>query len=834
MGTLQSHVRTLTSETVTHKIYLLTILCSLSLAESTTLADFLYQRLSKFRVGGERNIFHKEHDENKPRTSLTAAGASPVRVLVYPDQHNHEEAVEQDLTEDDSDVNNKKSPMTLQNVQESSVHFSTEPQSYVPKVQQNNTAVQYEPSDSSSTFNLNNFLREKAPKIEDLYIVQLAKNILEFKRAKFEEFKDFIEFKAHRWENIISSKKSKIEKFFANTDLSDMFDINNVRQFKDAKIEDLVELIKLKKLKIEELVALNQLLELKQSKIQEFKNLLDYKKSKLQELSNNVIAQYKDHLNDLPEVIQPEYIKDVSPTQTYQGVDNHPRNKGKGIRAERESTPINVAVHASKVFGTQEFFEDFRKARGQPPTTSYSENSAPVSDPSPQPTSSLPTSPSLPPPSVPPSPPTLIRYTAVPTPSEPISSNVFTAGGARINREIQPEDMVIVKINSEANDGEVTMLKQVSLEEQDNDLEDYIEDVFQERLDTLTSDTVAQFGQEWDVMEEYIDLNVAPTSVHVVDTNMMVTNDLPSEDRGEDIIYDDSGLVSTGQERFGQQWDVMEDYVDADPMSEFDGEESYQVYSQDDYVPVDENQILSLDAEISSQEENPYYNHQNPMVHEHLIQDYDYSGYIPTINAEYVNYGNNYEDNIGYEPSSLPIISNNLDLNHLDKDDTQHQDTQSRKQLSDILSEDIPGETSTRPSASESKEKDIETVTNASVSTLEENEEAEETTTVLSSTTPDTTTATDEPSTHLPEIAPEGVLISEDLTLPPGLEALNLVTEKIEAPSEKALHLPDAEPLVSKNVEDEFFVLPAGHGLRFKFKIRDLDYYNPVFGFQSK
>ena len=188
-----------------------------------------------------------------------------------------------------------------------------------------------EPSESS-TFDLNNFLREKTPKIEDLYIVQLAKNILDFKKAKFEELKDFIEFKAHRWENIISNKKSKIENFFANTDLSDMFDINNVRHFKDAKIEDLVELIKLKKLKIEELVALNHLLELKQSKIQEFKNLLDYKKSKVQELSDNVIAQYKDHLKDLPEVIQPEYIKDVSSTQTYQSVDNHPRNKGKDIR----------------------------------------------------------------------------------------------------------------------------------------------------------------------------------------------------------------------------------------------------------------------------------------------------------------------------------------------------------------------------------------------------------------------------------------------------------------------------------------------------------------------
>ena len=194
-----------------------------------------------------------------------------------------------------------------------------------------------EPSESNA------FDLSKLPKIEDLYVVQLAKNILNFKKAKFEELKDFIEFKAHRWENIISSKKSKIENFFANNDISDIFDINNVRQFKDAKIEDLVELIKLKKLKIEELVELNQLLELKQSKIQEFKNLLDYKKSKVQELSNNVIAQYRDHIKDLPEVIQPEYIKDDSSSQPYQAnevkvipshsyQDNHPRNKGNGIR----------------------------------------------------------------------------------------------------------------------------------------------------------------------------------------------------------------------------------------------------------------------------------------------------------------------------------------------------------------------------------------------------------------------------------------------------------------------------------------------------------------------
>merc|ERR1719242_2087569 len=119
---------------------------------------------------------------------------------------------------------------------------------------------------------------------------------------------------------------------------------------------------------------------------------------------------------------------------------------------------------------------------------------------------------------------------------------------------------------------------------------------------------------------------------------MMVTNDLTDE-RNEEVVYEDSGLVNAGQERFGQQWDIMEDYVDEnrnyeDSVSEYGdydetlrSDEGYQVYSQDDYGPVDENQILSLNAEINSQEENPYYSHHNPMVHEHL-QDYDYSGYI--------------------------------------------------------------------------------------------------------------------------------------------------------------------------------------------------------------
>ena len=205
-------------------------------------------------------------------------------------------------------------------------------------------------------------------------------------------------------------------------------------------------------------------------------------------------------------------------------------------------------------------------------------------------------------------------------------------------------------------------------------------------------------------MEEYIDLNVAPTSVQVVDTNMMVANEYPNERNG-DSMNEDGELASAGQERFGQQWDVMGDYLDyEDSLPEYDetlrSDEGYPVYSQDEYNPVDENQILSLNAEISSQEENPYYNHHNPMVHEHLIQDYDYSGYIPDINAEYVDlYGSNYENNLGYEPASLPTVPNDVDLNHLDKDDIQHGDTQSRNQQSEILSDETALGTSTSSSA---------------------------------------------------------------------------------------------------------------------------------------
>ena len=81
---------------------------------------------------------------------------------------------------------------------------------------------------SNNKFDLKNFIKEQKSKLEDLYIVQLAKNIINFKKAKFEELKNFLEYKANRWENIITNEKSKIEEYLANTDI---FDINNVKNF---------------------------------------------------------------------------------------------------------------------------------------------------------------------------------------------------------------------------------------------------------------------------------------------------------------------------------------------------------------------------------------------------------------------------------------------------------------------------------------------------------------------------------------------------------------------------------------------------------------------------
>ena len=177
--------------------------------------------------------------------------------------------------------------MKLHKVLGSSIHLSSEPVTYVPKVE-NFSVPQYEPQ-TAPHFNL-----------EDLYIVQLAKNIINFKKAKFNEIKEFLEQKAQRWETIILNEKSKLDDYLRNN--NEIFDIGGAQKFKEDKLEDLIELIKLKKLKVEELVALNKLVELKQTKLQEVKNIINLKKSKVEELLANTITQPYQENSILPNI----------------------------------------------------------------------------------------------------------------------------------------------------------------------------------------------------------------------------------------------------------------------------------------------------------------------------------------------------------------------------------------------------------------------------------------------------------------------------------------------------------------------------------------------------
>merc|ERR1712079_611837 len=104
--------------------------------ESTTLADVLYQRLSKYRIGGGKNIFLEVFNQqlnkenvNRPRAEPTA---NPVRVLANPDQNNAGNNIENDLRQATSE--SPPEPITLQSIEGSSVHFLTKPQVSQPKV----------------------------------------------------------------------------------------------------------------------------------------------------------------------------------------------------------------------------------------------------------------------------------------------------------------------------------------------------------------------------------------------------------------------------------------------------------------------------------------------------------------------------------------------------------------------------------------------------------------------------------------------------------------------------------------------------------------------------
>ena len=479
------------------------------------------------------------------------------------------------------------------------------------------------------------------------------------------------------------------------------------------------------------------------------------------------------------------------------------------FRSELDTTPINVAVPASKIFSTAAQFETFRRAKSAPAPAAQVPYTAAVAE-----TSSAGQLPQL------------IRYREINT------APSHHEGEARLNRDIAPAEVIVVNIDQEESEGEVTMLQQVSFEDQ-QDLDSYIDNVFEDRLDSSEErNDDEQYGQEWDIMEDYLDLNVAPTNLHLVDADVLVSNDVVdpyAEDPAAGREEEDS--------RFGQQWEVMTEYVDSpaaggrgvEPrLTASDGDENTNNYfdymQRDGQSRVDGNQHLAFNTEIVlSQEENPYYNQYNPMVHEHLSEDY--SGFIPPMNSEYADYGLN----TGYyelEPS-LPTIPTQVHTNHLDTDGRALE--LARNTGSDIESAAAEqSATTSEPGDTGTGEEEAATATTATTAAQTADSETTEAvtetpTTTAEAETPDTTTA---PSSHPDTSTAAGSEAALELTLPPALQALSLVKEQ----------LPDPEPLQHREQppgQEELFVLPAGHGLRFKFKIKDLNYYNPDFGFES-
>ena len=237
-----------------------------------------------------------------------------------PDENNAVNNIENDVrqtqTSQTSQTTSESPPITLQSIEGSSVHFLTKPQVYQPKVrsqpasttaksphyQQEVEEDKPKIQDLKTVKVINKFLEQQKGKLNLEYfnIVKFFTDIINFKKSKFEELKDFLEYKTSRWEKIIKKKKSKLGEFLSKNEI---LDLKNIKNFKEARVEDLIELIKLKKLKLEELTALNELVALKQSKIQEVKNLLDFKKSKIEELfSSSSVFVYPEK-----EVVVPEY-----------------------------------------------------------------------------------------------------------------------------------------------------------------------------------------------------------------------------------------------------------------------------------------------------------------------------------------------------------------------------------------------------------------------------------------------------------------------------------------------------------------------------------------------
>ena len=391
-------------------------------------------------------------------------------------------------------------------------------------------------------------------------------------------------------------------------------------------------------------------------------------------------------------------------------------------------------------------------------------------------------------------------------------------------------------------------------------------------LEILQSDG-DHFGQEWDIMEEYIDEQISPSHYNVAESEHHITSpsgnfgqswdlmpgyvpptqtsqfthnppevqevevgvalkigDFFGQERSEDYEVEGSHLVETEQ-RDQEEMNINQPSNEVNPSIGGDLNqqmEEYQYY-------YDHNQDLAFNSEIvPDQEENPYYN-SNPrvMVHEHLIDDYSDS--IPTINFEAKNdngllYEDNkspYNDALTVEDTLAEVESNHVNISHQSED----KDNISRNTKVDILSE-METEVTEVP----------KTMTTATTQLTMEQTEA---TTLPPS---ETTELVTEPTTILPETiettetttTPEDLIttVAESELSPPGLpyniDALSLVSmTSLSREQEDDLTtplLPFPEPL---SAAEQTYSLPAGHGLRFKFRINELKQYIPNFGFRT-
>ena len=381
----------------------------------------------------------------------------------------------------------------------------------------------------------------------------------------------------------------------------------------------------------------------------------------------------------------------------------------------------------------------------------------------------------------------------------------------------------------------------------------YVEEVMEEYMDKQISPNYVEvektqsrimppsnFGQEWNIMEDYVPVtvsyNYSPPEVQEVEVGaaLHVSNkEYEVESTNNLVQIQGWELVEEEQEEQKHQ-DDSKASVEVNPIIEGQQMEEYQSHNH--------NPHLAFNSQIVTDQENPYYN-SDPMVivHEHLADDY--STFIPNLSSEARNenidiglidevneFHSDNNDDLGVEMDNL----RNVDTNHINiSHQAEEQDNMSRNAKVDIVSE-----RETTPRVTDIPELVTETVTTETTTLTDQTEAplptADSTDIVTHPTTviPYTATDTVETTVGPTEVIP--TLQSEPNGLPHNIDSLSLVSmSSLNTEKEDSLTtplLPFPEPLTA---EQEVYSFPAGHGLRFKFRIEELNNYIPNFGFRT-